>query len=156
MNERVFLALGSNVGDRKQHLNAVIRELGGHPQIEVLRISSWINSIAEARVPQRDYLNGAVEIATVLTPMELLEVTQGIERQLGRQSKGDYQPRTVDIDILFFGDQIICTEGLTIPHPMLHTRSFVLGPMSEIAPEMIHPLLQTAVGELAGDLHASG
>lgn len=148
MFETVYLGLGSNVGDRNTHIHQAITLLGDHPHIEVIRSSTLIETKAISAIPQPDFLNGVLSIKTLLTPVELHTVTLSVEKQLGRQSKGTYDPRTIDLDILFYGPQIVCQEELMIPHPMAHERDFVLIPLHEIAPHFIHPVLQESIETL--------
>ncbi len=149
MFKPVYLGLGSNVGNRKRNLNQAIDKLNAHESIEVGKISSFMNTKAVARFPQPDYLNAVVQIKTILTPRELLEFTQSVEKELGRTSKGTYDPRTLDIDILFYDKAIITEDDLVIPHPLMHERAFVLIPLREIAPHFVHPVLQQTVTDLA-------
>ena len=139
MFDVVYLGLGSNIGDRESYLNRAIDALDAHEQIEVMQVSSFIETQAIGKMPQPLFLNGVVSVSTFLAPIELLDVTESIEKQLGRESKGTYDPRTIDIDLLFYGQQLICEERLIIPHPMLHEREFVLTPLNEIAPDFVRP-----------------
>ena len=148
MFETVFIGLGSNIGDRKSHLLNAIELLKENSDIEITQVSTLIETKAVSVLPQPDFLNGVVSIKTLLTPAELLTLTQTIEKKCGRSAKGNYEPRTIDLDILFYGDQIICQEELMIPHPMAHERDFVLIPLNELSPEFIHPVLQESIHTL--------
>jgi len=152
MFDVVYLGLGSNIGDRESYLNRAIDALDAHEQIEVMQVSSFIETQAIGKMPQPLFLNGVVSVSTFLAPIELLDVTESIEKQLGRESKGTYDPRTIDIDLLFYGQQLICEERLIIPHPMLHEREFVLTPLNEIAPDFVHPILGETVSNLGAYL----
>ncbi|MCP4051387.1 MAG: 2-amino-4-hydroxy-6-hydroxymethyldihydropteridine diphosphokinase [bacterium] len=143
-----YLGLGSNVGRRKQNINKALSLLEDNDCIDVLRVSTLIKTSAVSKLPQPYFINGAMEIKTILTPLELLSITQNIECQLGRTAKGTDDPRTIDLDILFFDDQILCEDDLIIPHPLLHDREFVLIPMKEIAPDLIHPVLNETIDSL--------
>ena len=152
MFDVVYLGLGSNIGDRESYLNRAIDALDAHEQIEVMEVSSFIETQAIGKMPQPLFLNGVVSVSTFLAPIELLDVTESIEKQLGRESKGTYDPRTIDIDLLFYGQQLICEERLIVPHPMLHEREFVLTPLNEIAPDFVHPILGETVSNLGAYL----
>ena len=143
-----YLSLGSNLGDRKSNLSSALKELNSGIEIQVKQVSQFYETTAESKLQQADYLNCACEIQTILSAEELLKKTQDIEKQLGRDSKGNYDPRTIDIDILFYNETIIATDTLIIPHPSLHERSFVLTPLNEIAPNLIHPLLDKKIHDL--------
>jgi len=145
---RVFLGLGSNIGKREEYLSKALSELENHPLIKIIQTSSFIETKAISKTCQPDFINAVCEITTFLNPEELLMETQEIEKKLGRTKKGTQEPRTIDIDILFFGEIVITQENLIIPHALLHTRSFVLNPLAEIAPEFIHPILNQNVETL--------
>jgi 2-amino-4-hydroxy-6-hydroxymethyldihydropteridine diphosphokinase len=147
VTETVYLSLGSNLGDRAVNLREATRRLG---QLGTIR---WQSSLyetepIEVQSAQPWFLNCAVALATQLTPRELLEAALTIEREMGRQRTGSKQPRQIDIDILLFGERVIRDRGLTVPHPAMQQRRFVLEPMMEIAPEAQHPILKKSVREL--------
>jgi len=148
----VYLGLGSNLGERDINLFEGVHLLGQHPQIRVKRQSEWIETAPVGNVDQPMFLNGVLEIETNLNPIELLEVTTNIESQMGRTTKGDYEPRTLDIDILLYGGMIICLDELTIPHPLLHERQFVLAPLAELAPNLEHPMFGETIQRLLNNL----
>ena len=145
MKDQVYLGLGANVGNREETLKKAIEMLDAENEIQLLKTSSFIETKPQSKVKQPDFLNGAIEIRTILTPRELLNVTQAIENKLGRVSKGNYDPRTIDIDILFYGDDILAEDDLVVPHPMVQDRDFVLKPLSEIASDFLHPIFQESV-----------
>lgn len=149
--KNIFIALGSNIGEREKNCEAAVARFRGRGQITVAAISSWYETKAEC-LPgetQPDFVNGVVALETTLTPEELHQVCKEIEKSIGRTfSKKRWQPRLIDLDILFFGDQILKTETLTIPHPLLHKRRFVLEPLAEIAADFVHPVLKKRVAEL--------
>jgi len=144
-----FLGLGSNMGDSVSTLMRAVRALHQFPSISIVQVSSLIQTSAQgpdgAFIKQPDYINGVCHIQTSQSPLELLHTTQQIEIQYGRLSKGDYQSRSLDIDILMFGDLSMQTPSLTIPHPRMHMRDFVLFPMFEIAPDVIHPIFHQTI-----------
>lgn len=151
MTKHVFLGLGSNLGDRAVHLNNAISALCFHDAINITSQSSVLETEPVGNESQGKFLNVVVEIETTLSPMELLQACLEIEILQGRVRNEKWGPRTIDIDILFFSDQLIKEEGLQIPHPEVHNRSFVLIPLVEIAPMLIHPSLNQSAKAM---LHA--
>ena len=151
---KIYLGLGSNQGDREQLMAQAIEQLSvalGSP----IALSSTIETEAWGFVSPNPFLNMVALFETKLSPMELLNITEDVERRLGRQTKsvgGVYSDRPIDIDILFYGDEVISGERLTVPHPRLHERLFVLAPLSEISPALVHPLLGKSMYELKESL----
>lgn len=144
----VFLGLGSNVGDRENQLKEAIRLLDEQSGIKVVKVSSFYETEPVGYVDQPDFLNLCVEIQTELSPKAVLERGLAIEQQLHRVRKARWGPRTLDIDILLYGDQIIEEQDLTIPHPRMTERAFVLIPLQEIAPNKIEPRTQTKIKDI--------
>ena len=146
MHKLVYLSLGSNVGDRAANLNAAIerlRTLG-----EVVAVSSFYETEPVEFTAQPWFLNCAVKLNTEKMPKQLLNAVLDIEKEMGRKRLKKKGPRTIDIDILLFGNSIIDTKGLTVPHPAMHERRFVLEPLAEIAPEVRHPVFKRTAREL--------
>ena len=137
---RAYVAVGSNLGDRKGYVEGAVRALREHPLIAVKKVSDWINTKAYGGVEQGDFLNGALEIETLLGPFELLDALHEIENSAGRERVVHWGPRTLDLDILFYDRICIETETLVIPHRDLENREFVLKPMVQIAPWLRHPV----------------
>lgn len=151
-----YIACGSNMGDRKAHLNAAVEALLTDEKCRVLRVSDWIETTPYGGVEQADYLNGALSIETLYTPEELLEKLQQIERQEARERKERWGPRTLDLDILLYEGQVMDTEKLTIPHRDMKNRDFVLKPLAQIAPYEIHPVSGKAVVQLLEEVEQGG
>jgi len=149
----VYLSIGSNIGDRERYLDYAVSELRRDSMIEVKKVSSYINTEPYGPVEQPDFLNGALEIETLLSPEELLSVIQDIELEAGRERVVHWGPRTLDIDILLYDDAVISQENLRIPHPEMHKRYFVLKPLNEIAPYAYHPILKQTVGDMRTAMH---
>lgn len=145
---KVYLAVGSNMGDRQKYIQNGIDGLDSIRDIRVKRVSEIIRTAPYGGVEQEDFLNGALEIETLLTPGELLVQLHGIEEEADRQRTVRWGPRTLDLDILFYDDQVYEDEDLIIPHVDLQNRYFVLKPMAELAPNLRHPLLGKTIQEL--------
>jgi deoxyguanosine kinase len=151
MNEWVtaYIGLGSNLGDRERTIRAALQMLGGNGSIEVTRVSGLRETAPLGRKEQRDYLNGVAEIRTRLEPPELLGRLKAVEAALGRQPHDKWASRTIDLDLLLYGNRIVRENGLTVPHPDVHLRAFVLDGLCQLNPDLIHPLLKEPVSELS-------
>ena len=135
-----YIGLGGNLGDRDWHLRRAITLLGADPELDVVAVSRFRETEPAGYVDQPRFLNGVVAIETALAPKELLERLLSIERALGRERTGPrFGPRTIDLDLLLYGDETIDEPGLTVPHPRLATRRFALEPLAELAPELRLP-----------------
>lgn len=146
MRKRVYLSLGSNVGDRGANLETAIAALGTLGK--VIARSSFYETEPVEFTAQPWFLNCALVLETTKMPRQLLKALLDLERKMGRRRSLHKGPRTIDIDILLFGNSIVEADGLTIPHPALHQRRFVLEPLAEIAPCVLHPVLKKTVEEL--------
>ena len=146
----VYLGIGSNMGDRQANIDRALELLKHAEDIEVVAVSKVIESDPEGGSRgQSRYLNGVLHVRTDLTPLDLLSQLKMIERRLGRKKGPEMSPRPMDLDILFY-DDVVIIEGktLSIPHPRLEKRHFVLAPLNELAPDLVHPRLKKTVQEL--------
>jgi len=144
---RVYLGLGSNLGDREGNIKKSILLLSEH--CKIIKCSSLYETEPIGYKEQGWFLNGVLSIETSHQPMEFLKILHNIENNLGRIRRIKNGPRVIDLDLLFYGDEVICQENLIVPHPELHKRSFVLTPLAEIAPHLIHPIFKKSIRELA-------
>lgn len=149
---RVFLAMGSNLGNREQYIREGIKALEACPQVRVKQVSQLLVTKPYGGVEQEDFLNGAMEIETLWTPTELLEQLHVIEAAAQRKREIHWGPRTLDLDILFYDKKIVETADLQIPHVDMQNRYFVLKPLNELAPYFRHPVLGKTVSELLGQV----
>jgi len=142
----IYLALGSNLGDRMGNLASAVEHLS--QKVNIKKVSTVYETEPVYYKEQSLYLNAVLSTVTELEPSDLLRFVKSIESDLGRQPSFRNAPRTIDIDILFYGDQVAETAELIIPHPRIAERAFVLVPLAEIAPGLVHPVLQKSVSEL--------
>ncbi|WP_409290949.1 2-amino-4-hydroxy-6-hydroxymethyldihydropteridine diphosphokinase [Peribacillus sp. SCS-37] len=147
MNHTAYLSLGSNIKDRLEHLTSAVRSLAGDPSVRVAKVSSIYETDPVGYTGQDCFLNIAVEVKTFLSPAELLEKCQSIERELGRKRVIRWGPRTIDLDILLYNHENIETESLSVPHPRMHERAFVLVPLLELNPSLKDPVSQTLLAD---------
>jgi 2-amino-4-hydroxy-6-hydroxymethyldihydropteridine diphosphokinase len=145
----VQLSLGSNLGVRRENLEAALAALGQLPETTLTRRSRIYETEPYGVIEQPGFLNMAVEIETGLQPLELLEAIKSIEHRLGRQHTERWGPRKIDIDIILWGDLVLETERLTVPHSDYRRRAFVLIPLAEIAPQAVDPITGMTVAQLA-------
>ena len=148
MIKGVFVALGSNLGDREAYLEQAVEELRAVDSIALVKESSIIETGPVGGPPQDRFLNQVVEIETTLSPDALLAEMQRVERALGRIRREKWGPRTIDLDILLYDNKVVCRPGLQIPHPRMHERMFVLKPLCEIAPDVVHPTIGKRICEI--------
>lgn len=156
MNVTAYIALGSNLGDRHLLLDRAVEALRLVPGVQVVQVSNYCQTIPVGGPPgQGLYLNAAAQLGTSLSPNDLLQQLLHVEKSLGRIRSERFGPRTIDLDLLFYGDLVLHEPDLTLPHPRLHERSFVLTPLAEIAPELVHPVFQRTIHDLLAALPES-
>ena len=150
MMAEVYLGLGTNLGDKETNLNMTMEEIRKRVG-EITSLSAYYITEPWGFDSQNTFLNAVCKVSTTLSPSEVLITTQAIEKDLGRLKKsidGQYSDRPIDIDILLYDDLIMNTPNLIIPHPLMHQRAFVMEPLSEIAPELVHPVLHQSMKDI--------
>ena len=152
---RAYLGLGSNLGDRRANIDEAVRRLDETDGIRVTQVSSMHETEAVGGPPQPDYLNAACEVETELTPHDLLHVALGVEHAMGRTRDVHWGRRNIDIDLLLCGDAVIEDDELTLPHPRMTDREFVLRPLAEIAPGVRHPGTKRDIRATLADIRAN-
>ncbi|MBN2218631.1 MAG: 2-amino-4-hydroxy-6-hydroxymethyldihydropteridine diphosphokinase [Pirellulales bacterium] len=151
-----LIGLGANLGDRRETLQRAVELLARHSEISVPCVSRWRETRpVGGPADQPAYLNGAATLETTLAPLALLAVLQSVEKQLGRQRRQRWDARPIDLDLLLYGDRVIQSPTLVVPHPRMAWRRFVLEPAAEIAPVMVHPVLGRSIADLLNHLDAT-
>lgn len=154
--ERIFLSLGSNLGDRAENMAEALKRLGNQPRIAVVNASHAYETEPVGVENQPAFFNMAAEIETDLAPLELLNVAKKIESELGRKPTERWGPRTIDIDIVLWGNRVSETGRVSLPHKEFRTRDFVLAPLSEIAPDVVDPVTGRTIADLAAQPRLEG
>lgn len=135
-----YVSLGANLGDRERSLRRALELLGAREGVRVVRVSSFRDTEPWGPVEQPTFVNAAAELETSLAPRELLDTLLAVEQDLGRVREGPrYGPRTIDLDLLLYGDAVVAEPGLELPHPRLHERRFALEPLAELDPSLVVP-----------------
>ena len=147
-----YIGFGSNIGDRLAHIQNAIQALSKTEEITLQNVSSVYKTDPVGYEAQAEFLNGVAAIQTSLSPLSLLHILKDIETEVGRQHRIRWGPREIDLDILIYGDLCLQTEKLIIPHPEMHLRGFVLVPLAEIAPDLVHPVFQESIQTLLNRL----
>jgi len=149
----VYIGLGSNLGDRKSYIDKALKMIAGSGQVELCRVSDIIETVALASTEQPKFLNAVAELKTTLGAPELYKMLSDIESELGRARRGQWWPRTIDLDILLFGAEILESPDLTVPHPQMHLRSFVLKGLCQLDGGLLHPVMKVSLNELNARLN---
>jgi 2-amino-4-hydroxy-6-hydroxymethyldihydropteridine diphosphokinase len=148
-----YIGLGSNLGDRKSYINSALKMIAGTEQVELCRVSDIIETTALSSTRQPKFLNAVAELKTTLSAMDLHKTLSDIESELGRTRRGHWWPRTIDLDILLFGKELLKSPDLTIPHPQMHLRSFVLNGLCQLNGNLLHPVMGVSFNELNARLN---
>ena len=146
----IYFGLGTNLGDKEQHLRTAVQKIKERIG-KVISLSAFYATAPWGFSSEHTFLNAAACVETLLPPLSVLHLTQEIEREIGRTHKsvgGVYSDRVIDIDLLLYGDQVLDTPELKLPHPLMHERRFVMEPLAEIAPDLVHPILKKKMREL--------
>lgn len=149
-----FVAFGSNLGDKEKFIDEAIEALSNLPQINIVAISDKIVTEPYGNVEQDVFLNGVMKIETLLPADELLQILQKVEEHAGRERKIHWGPRTLDLDIIFYDDDIISEDDLIVPHPDMKNRDFVLKSLMQIAPYKLHPVYRKTISDMYAELMA--
>jgi len=147
-----YIGIGSNLGDKPGNFRRAIEALGSDPRNRLVRSSPLYCTEPVGKTDQDWFVNGVVSVETSMRPGELLEFLLSIERKMGRVREEKWGPRTIDLDILFCEDQILNDTDLQVPHPRLHERRFVLIPLKDVAPDLVHPVLGKTVSRILAEL----
>lgn len=151
LKHEAYIALGSNLGNLEDNLNTAIKNIK-EQGIEVLAVSDYISTEPYGVTDQPQFLNAVIKVATTLEPLALLRTILGIENKMGRVRKRHWGERNIDLDLIFYEDVVMDTDELKLPHPDMQNRDFVLVPMAQIAPDVVHPVFNKTMAELKNEL----
>lgn len=154
INEPVFIELGTNLGDRLANLQVAKESVA--PKVEIVRESSIYETPPWGYKDQQDFLNQVIEVRTELEPLALLRFLKHIEGSMGRVRTFRNGPRVIDLDILLYGDRVLDRAELQIPHPQIQNRAFVLAPLNELAPNLVHPVMGKTIQSLLDEVDTEG
>lgn len=152
---KAYIGLGSNIGDRKNYLKEAINRICAEKNVEIKKQSSFIVTKPWGYIDQEDFLNAVVEIETILEAEELMDLLLEIELEFDRKREIKWGPRTIDLDIIMYDELISSNEKVILPHPRMHEREFVLKPLNEIAPYLMHPVLNKRIFTLLEELSSN-
>lgn len=147
-----YVAFGSNMGDKEKYINKAITTLNKWQQIEIICVSDKIVTKPYGNIEQDNFVNGVMKLKTLLSAEELLQILQKVELDAGRERKIHWGPRTLDLDIIFYDDEIINKANLVVPHPDMKNREFVLKPLMQIAPHKVHPIYRKTISDMYEEL----
>ena len=150
--KQAYLGIGSNMGDKKGYLEEAVKKICAHKKIRKVKCSELLTTAPYGGVEQEDFLNGAIELETLLTPEQLLGFLQELEKEAGRERLIHWGPRTLDLDILLFQDYVSDDPVLTVPHPDMENRRFVLEPLSQLCPYHVHPITGKSIKQMLKEL----
>lgn len=148
IERNVFIALGSNLGEKKANIHKAVELISELDDVEVTGRSCVYRTKPEGGPDQDEYLNMALRIETPISPGDLLSRLKGLEKSMGRVDRPRNHPRIIDMDLIFYGEAVENSDSISIPHPRAHERIFVLEPLSDISPEFVHPVMKKSVEEL--------
>jgi len=155
--ETVYIGIGSNIGDKRANCLEAIKRIGHLPGCSVGSISGfYLTEPVGVENTQDWYINGVVSITTDMSATDLMKELLQIEAEFGRVREKRWEPRVIDLDIIFFGEEIMQQHHLVVPHPLMHQRRFVLRPMADLAPDFVHPVLNRKIGDLLNHLPEDG
>lgn len=155
MSDTVYIGLGSNLGEPEDNLRAALEHLERVDGVDRIEVSPFYRTAPFGITDQPEFVNAVARFTTILEPRRLLDTLLEIEKQMGRVRKEKWGPRLIDIDILLLGNRVIEEPGLTVPHPGIAAREFVLAPLADLAPDLLHPTLRQTVKKLHEQLGTS-